>query len=318
MTNDPRQVVSSLGAQYIESIGNLTEGLKVTNAEVARLTQKVTDSFEGAESARFRIVMQSLVRHLHAFIDDVALTEAEWAAAIDFLTRTGQASDGQRQEFVLLSDVLGASMATVAVNAPADPAATEATVLGPFFVAGSPLFALGDDLSGGASGQPCFVSGSVRDTGGNSIAGARIEIWESDENGRYDVQYDKAVTANRGHLFTDDDGGYRFWSVRPAPYPIPDDGPVGQLLAAAGRSPMRPAHIHFMVSAPGMHTLITHIFMEDGDHLHDDAVFGVKQSLIKSFADEPAGPAPEGRHLDQPWSRVRFDIVLAEEHTSIA
>jgi hydroxyquinol 1,2-dioxygenase len=275
------------------------------------LTANVVNSFSGAESERFRAVLQSLVRHLHAFIEDVGLTEAEWAVAIDFLTRTGQISDPQRQEFVLLSDVLGASMATVAVDAPADPAATEPTVLGPFFVAGAPLFALGADLSGPAAGEPCYVSGHVRDTAGNAVPGARIEIWESDEKGFYDVQYENGTTANRGHLLTDDEGGYRFWSVKPAPYPIPADGPVGELLEAAGRSPMRPAHIHFLVSAPGLRTLITHIFVAGDEYLDRDAVFGVKDSLIKTFTAEPAGPAPEGRVIDGPWSWVRFDVVLA-------
>ena len=283
----------------------------MTNAELATLTRVVTDSFAGAESDRYRTVMQSLVRHLHAFIDDVALTEAEWHVAIDFLTRTGQLCDDQRQEFVLLSDVLGASMATVAVNEPAAATATEATVLGPFFVEGSPLVALGDDLSFGAAGQPCYVSGSVRDTDGLPVPGARLEIWESDEAGFYDVQYDGGAMANRGHLFADDGGGYRFWSVKPAPYPIPHDGPVGELLTAAGRGPMRPAHIHFMVSAPGMRTLTTHIFVDGGDYLRDDAVFGVKESLIKSFVVEPAGAAPDGRQMDAAWSHVQFDIVLA-------
>ncbi len=280
------------------------------SVELGKLTATVTESFEGASSERYRTVMTSLVRHLHAFIDDVTLTEAEWGVAIDFLTRTGQLCDAQRQEFVLLSDVLGASMAVVSVSEPAAADVTESTVLGPFFVEGAPLVPLGDDLSGGAAGVPCYVSGRVRDTDGQSVAGARIEIWESDEDGFYDVQYDGGRVANRGHLFTDAEGGYRFWSVKPAPYPIPHDGPVGELLTAAGRGPMRPAHIHFMVSAPGMRTLTTHIFVDGGDYLHNDAVFGVKDSLIKAFVDEPAGSAPEGREIDGPWSRVEFDIVL--------
>ncbi|HEY1486139.1 MAG TPA: dioxygenase [Micromonosporaceae bacterium] len=275
------------------------------------LVDAVTGSFDGAASARYREVMQSLVRHLHAFVDEVSLTEAEWTLAIDFLTRTGQISDSRRQEFVLLSDVLGVSMATVAANAPDDPAATESTVLGPFFVAGAPLFDLGADISGGAAGQPCYVDGTVRDTAGTPIAGARLEVWQSDEDGFYDVQYEGGAIANRGHLFSDEAGGYRFWAVRPAPYPIPYDGPVGELLTAAGRGPMRPAHIHFLVSAPGYHTVTTHIFVDGGEYLHDDAVFGVKDSLIYPFTDQPPGPAPEGRQMDGPWSRVHFDIVLA-------
>jgi protocatechuate 3,4-dioxygenase beta subunit len=278
--------------------------------ELQRLTKVVTDSFEDAESERYRAVMQSLVRHLHAFVADVRLTEEEWGVAIDVLTRTGQISDASRQEFVLLSDVLGVSMATVAVNEPDEPDATEATVLGPFFVTGAPAIPLGGDISGGATGQPCYVSGAVRDVVGDPVPGARIEVWESDQDGFYDVQYEGARVAGRGHLFTDESGGYRFWSVRPAPYPIPHDGPVGELLTAAGRGPMRPAHIHFMVSAPGFHTLTTHIFVDGGDYLRNDAVFGVKESLIKTFVEEPPGLAPEGRQMDAPWSWVRFDIVL--------
>jgi hydroxyquinol 1,2-dioxygenase len=283
----------------------------MTATPLESLTEEVVASFANADSDRFRVVMQSLVRHLHAFIGDVALTEAEWQAAIGFLTRTGQLCDDRRQEFVLLSDVLGASMATVAVNAPTDPHATEATVLGPFFVDGSPRIELGGDLSGSAQGQPCHVSGTVRDTDGQPVPGARLEIWESDENGFYDVQYPGDEVGARGHLFTGGGGEYAFWSVTPAPYPIPHDGPVGELLTTAGRGPMRPAHIHFKVSAPGSHTLITHIFVDGGAHLDRDAVFGVKPSLVKHFHTEPTGVAPDGRKLDRAWSRVEFDIVLA-------
>jgi hydroxyquinol 1,2-dioxygenase len=294
---------------------------------LAGLTEQVVASFAGAPSPRYRSIMESLVRHLHGFIGEVRLTEAEWRYAIDFLTRTGQLCDDQRQEFVLLSDVLGASMATVAVNQPAavhqpaldQPAldqpvarpATESTVLGPFFVAGAPFAKLGADISAGAPGQPCYVSGTVHGGAGEPVPGARLEIWEADEDGLYDVQRPGGGVSNRAHLFADGAGGYRFWSVRPAPYPIPDDGPVGRLLAAAGRGPMRPAHIHFQVSAPGYRTLTTHIFVAGGEYLDRDAVFGVKSSLIKSFVDCPPGEAPDGRRLDTSWTRVGFDIILA-------
>jgi hydroxyquinol 1,2-dioxygenase len=293
--------------------------------ELAGLTERVVASFAGAPSPRLRSVLESLVRHLHAFIGEVGLTEGEWQTAIDFLTRTGQLSDQRRQEFVLLSDVLGASMATVAVNQPATarrvggeasaepsvPPPTESTVLGPFFVAGAPLAELGADISAGAAGSACYVSGTVHGGAGEPVPGARLEVWEADEDGFYDVQRPASGLSNRAHLFTDAAGGYRFWSVRPAPYPIPDDGPVGELLAATGRGPMRPAHIHFQVSAPGYRTLTTHIFVAGGEYLDRDAVFGVKDSLIKSFVDCPPGDGPEGRRLDTPWTRVTFDIVLA-------
>jgi hydroxyquinol 1,2-dioxygenase len=275
------------------------------------VTEEVVASFGAAAPARYREVMQSLVRHLHAFAREVRLTEEEWQVGIDVLTRAGHLTDDKRQEFILLSDVLGLSMLTVAINAPASAGATENTVLGPFFVAGAPEVPLGGDIAGGAKGQPCYVSGTVRGTGGEPVPGAKLEIWEADEDGFYDVQYPGQVTAGRGWLTSGADGEYRFWSVKPSPYPIPDDGPVGGLLAAAGRGPMRPAHLHFKVTAPGYRTLTTHIFVAGDPYLPCDAVFGVKPSLITDFAERPPGPAPEGRAMDRPWSSVTFDIVLA-------
>ena len=275
------------------------------------VTAEVLASFGGADAPRFREVMQSLVRHLHAFAREVRLTEAEWQQGIDFLTRAGHITDDRRQEFILLSDVLGLSMMTVAINAPASAGATESTVVGPFFVTGSPEIPLGGDITGDARGRPCYTSGTVRGTGGELVPGARIEVWESDEDGFYDVQYPDGRTGGRGWLRSAPDGGYRFWSVRPAPYPIPDDGPVGDLLTAAGRGPMRPAHLHFKVDAPGYRTLITHIFVAGDPYLDRDAVFGVKESLITDFAERPPGPGPGGRLLEEPWTSVTFDIVLA-------
>ena len=280
---------------------------------LGELSRSVQASFDGASDDRFRTVLQALVRHLHAFVGEVGLTEAEWALGIDFLTRTGQLSGPARQEFVLLSDVLGVSMATVGANHPGrDAGVTESTVLGPFFVEGSPRAELGADIAGVASGEPCYVAGTVRGTDGSPVPGARIELWESDEDGYYDVQYEGGPVANRAHLFTDAEGGYRFWSVRPAPYPIPNDGPVGELLTAAGRGPMRPAHIHFLVTAPGYRTLTTHVFAAGDPHLGSDAVFGVKDSLVVEFRRQPAGHGPEGRRLTAPWWRLDFDIVLAD------
>jgi hydroxyquinol 1,2-dioxygenase len=276
------------------------------------LEERVAASFAGAAEPRFREVVTSLVHHLHAFLADVRLTEDEWAAAVDFLTRTGQTCDDKRQEFILLSDVLGASMAVIDLNHPTGGRATESTVLGPFFVAGAPEFALGEDISGGAPGTPCFVEGAVLSVEGEPVAGAVLEIWQSDEDGLYDVQYTDE-TRGRGRLRADEQGRYAFWTVHPEPYPIPDDGPVGELLAAGGRGPMRPAHVHFMVSAPGHRTLITHVFTADSPHLVDDAVFGVKRSLVVEFTRHEPGRAPDGRRLDVPFHTARFDIVLAAE-----
>jgi hydroxyquinol 1,2-dioxygenase len=277
------------------------------------LVEQVVASFDGAGDPRLRQLMQGLTRHLHAFVRETRLTEAEWDAAIRFLTACGHITDDRRQEFILLSDVLGVSMQTVAVNNEAYGSATEATVFGPFFVEGAPRIELVEDLSFGASGEPCWVEGTVTDTEGKPLAGARIEVWEADEDGFYDVQYGDDRTAARAHLFSDDEGRFRFWGITPTPYPIPDDGPVGQLLAAVGRSPMRTSHLHFMVSAPEKRTLVTHIFVAGCEYLDQDSVFGVKESLVRDFERQPAGTAtPDGRDLgNRTWTRVRFDIVLA-------
>jgi len=281
----------------------------------AELTETVLRSFDNCTDPRLQQVMRALVRHLHAFLREVRLTEAEWQQGIDFLTATGHLTDERRQEFILLSDVLGASMQTIAINNEARGDATEATVVGPFFLDKSPEIANGGDIAGEALGEPCWVEGSVVGADGHPIPGARIEVWEADEDGRYDVQYDDQRTAARGHLFSDSGGAYSFWAITPTPYPIPHDGPVGALLAAVGRSPMRASHLHFKVSAPGYRTVVTHIFVRGDELLDRDAVFGVKQSLIKDFAAQPAGtPTPDARDLgDHAWSRVRFDIVLAGE-----
>lgn len=281
------------------------------------LIERVLASFAQTQDPRLKTVMESLTRHLHAFIRDVRLTEDEWNAAIEFLTAVGHITDDRRQEFVLLSDVLGASMQTIAVNNEAYENATEATVFGPFFVEDAPEIPIGGDIAGGASGQPCWVEGTVTDTSGQPVPGARIEVWEADDDGFYDVQYTDGRVAGRAHLQADDEGRYSFWALTPTPYPIPHDGPVGQLLERVGRSPVRAAHLHFMVTAPQMRRLVTHIFVTDDPQLEiGDSVFGVKDSLIKEFVDQPAGsPTPDGRDLgDQTWARARFDIVLAPEN----
>ncbi|MEU9246685.1 intradiol ring-cleavage dioxygenase [Streptomyces shenzhenensis] len=295
-----------------------TPGTPVSAAQLEReadITRRVLESFDGCADPRLRQVLQSLVRHLHAFVREVRLTEREWDTGIEFLTRTGHITDERRQEFILLSDVLGASMQTVAVNNEAYGDATEATVFGPFFVENSPEIAQGGDLSFGAAGQPCWVEGTVTDTAGKPVPGARIEVWEADEDGFYDTQYGDERVAARAHLFTDAEGRYRFWGLTPTPYPIPHDGPVGGLLEATGRSPMRASHLHFMVSAPALRTLVTHIFVSGDELLDSDSVFGVRESLVKDFHEQPPGtPAPDGRDLgDRSWSRVRFDIVLAPD-----
>ncbi|OLT51031.1 hydroxyquinol 1,2-dioxygenase [Corynebacterium sp. CNJ-954] len=280
------------------------------------LLDRVLDSFSDCSDPRLRELMEGAVRHLHAFIREVRLREEEWKYAIDFLTAVGHITDDTRQEFILLSDTLGVSMQTIAVNNEAYRNATEATVFGPFFVDDAPEVALGGDISAGAVGEPAWIEGTVTDTDGRPVPGARIEVWECDEDGLYDVQYGDGRTAGRACLYSDDDGGFRFWGLTPVPYPIPHDGPVGKMLSAVGRSPVRAAHLHFMVTAPGLRTLVTHIFVEGDPQLDiGDSVFGVKESLVKTFRRQsPGTPAPDGRQLDdREWTRARFDIVLAPE-----
>jgi hydroxyquinol 1,2-dioxygenase len=279
----------------------------------SQLVDRVVASFDGTPDPRLKELMQALTRHLHAFLREVRLTEEEWQRAIEFLTAVGHITDERRQEFILLSDVLGASMQTITINNQAYENSSEATVFGPFFVQGSPEAGLGGDIAAGASGEPCWVEGTVTDTDGKSVPHALIEVWEADEDGFYDVQYEDNRVAARGHLYSDASGHYRFWGITPVPYPIPHDGPVGQLLAAVDRSPMRAAHLHFMVTAEGFRTLVTHIFVRGDELLDRDSVFGVKDSLVLDFQPQPAGtPTPDGRDLtDRAWSRTRFDIVLA-------
>ena len=279
----------------------------------SQLAERVAASFGATPDPRLKELMQALIRHLHAFLREVRLTEEEWQRAIEFLTAVGHSTDDRRQEFILLSDVLGASMQTITINNQANQNATEATVFGPFFIEGSPEIELGGDIAAGASGEPCWVEGTVADTDGKPVPRALIEVWEADQDGFYDVQYDDGRVAARGHLYSDAGGRYRFWAITPTPYPIPYDGPVGRLLAAAGRSPMRAAHLHFMVKAEGFRTLVTHIFVRGDELLGRDSVFGVRDSLVMDFTPQPSGtPVPNGRDLaGRAWSRVRFDIVLA-------
>lgn len=275
------------------------------------LTEEVLARFDDAPSERFRYLMQHLVGHLHAFAREVELTEAEWAMAIDFLTRVGQISSDRRQEFILLSDVLGLSMQVIGMAHPPTGGPTESTVFGPFYVGGAPTYRNGDDLANGARGEPCLVSGRVRFTTGEPIPHAHLEIWQADSDGLYDVQRPElSVAQGRGRLDADDAGHFWFWTVKPEFYPIPDDGPVGELLRAARRSPMRPAHIHFRVSAPGYQTVTTHVFAAGDPYLDADAVFGVKESLIAELVRHEPGTARDGTAQTAPFYTVDYDFVL--------
>ncbi len=277
------------------------------------LTERVLASFQGAPSARTAEVLRSVVRHLHALAVEVRLTEQEWETAVEFLTRVGQMSDDRRQEAILLSDVLGLSMLVVDLNHPVSEAATASTVFGPFFRTDAPGFSNGDDISGGAKGQVCRYSGRVTSSRGTPIAGARMEVWHADGDGNYDVQYPELDDPQgRGHLRTNDAGEYWFTSILPEPYPIPDDGPVGDLLAAAGRSPMRPAHVHFLISAAGYRPVTTHVFRAGDPHLGSDAVFGERESLIREFTRQQVPGGADAHPLEPATYEMTYDFVLDE------
>jgi catechol 1,2-dioxygenase len=266
-----------------------------------------------APDARLAEVMEVIVRHLHAAVKEIEPTTEEWMAAILFLTRTGQMCTDWRQEYILLSDVLGVSMLVDAINNRKPSGASESTVLGPFHVPDAPELPMGADICRDAKGEPMLVSGRITGTDGEPIEGVKIDVWQANDDGFYDVQQ-KGIQPEfnlRGVFRTGADGRYRFRAVKPKFYPIPDDGTVGDLLKRLGRHPYRPAHLHYILAAPGFETLVTHIFDPDDPYIHSDAVFGVKQSLMAAFRPvaDPAAIAEAG--MPGPFLAVEHDFVLA-------
>ena len=255
---------------------------------------------------RFRTIMTALITHLHNFVKEVELTQSEWETAIDFLTRTGQMCTGERQEWILVSDTLGISMLVDAINNRRDPKATENTVLGPFHVANAPELEMGANISLDGKGETCRFIGRILDLDGNPIEGARLDVWSDNADGFYDVQQpdEQPKWNNRGIFTTGADGIYDFIGIKPVSYPVPVDGPAGEMLTGMGRHPYRPAHTHLIVTAPGFQKLVTHIFVGDDPYIDSDAVFGVKESLIAPFVESP--------DADTAW-RCPFDIVLAPD-----
>jgi hydroxyquinol 1,2-dioxygenase len=275
------------------------------------ITQAVLERLEGMSDGRLREIMTSLITHLHSFAREVKLTEEEWFAGIQFLTETGAHCTDKRQEFILLSDTLGMSMLVTTLNNRKPEGCTEATVFGPFHVEGSPVRELGEDIANGAKGEPCYVSGTVKGLDGKPVAHARLEVWQADADGNYDVQYaDLHEHRARATLYTAPDGAYRFRSILADSYPIPHDGPVGKMLDALERHPMRPAHLHFRITAEGYETLVTHVFREGDAYLDSDAVFGVRSTLIADWVRHEAGTAPDGTVSKSPFYTLHFDFVL--------
>jgi hydroxyquinol 1,2-dioxygenase len=275
------------------------------------ITQAVIGRLADCEDPRFVRLMTSLVKHLHDFVREVSLTEAEWFTAIQFLTDAGKTCTDKRQEVILLSDTLGVSILVITLNHPARQGSVESTVQGPFYWEGAPELPLGSNLAQGVKGEPAFYSGRVLSTDGRPLANALLDIWSGDGEGNYDMQIPgESGMKGRGRIRTDAEGRYWFRSIRPTFYPVPTDGPVGQMLRKMGRHPYRPGHLHLMVSAPGHQPVTTHLFVADSQYLDSDAVFGMKESLVAKFERHAAGPAPDGEQLDTPFYTVSYDFRL--------
>jgi protocatechuate 3,4-dioxygenase beta subunit len=276
------------------------------------ITRRVLEQHANVKDERLRQVITSLLSHLHAFATEVNLTQDEWAAGIAFLTAAGHITDDTRQEFILLSDTLGLSMLVDELDHRADHGETESTVLGPFWVADAPWRADGEVIARTEDGDPLHVAVRVLSSSGEPVEGAVLDTWQAARSGLYDVQDPSQPPGNlRGRFHTDASGAVSFWTVRPAPYPIPDDGPVGRMLAALGRHPWRPAHVHFRVSAEGHQPVTTHLFDATSAYLDSDTVFGVKPSLVLDFATV-TGPVPDALGGGSSHAELTHDFVLAK------
>jgi len=281
-------------------------------AVAAQITVAAIASFDECPNPRTRELLQSLTAHLHAFVSETRLTRAEWERAVEILTETGRITDEHRQEFILWSDALGVSMLVdaLAVKRPAE--ATESTVVGPFWAAGSPLRGYGESIAEEPGGDPLWVSGRVLAVGGEPIPGAEVDVWQNGPNRLYAVQDPESPDDHlRARFVTRDGGAFAFLAIRPTPYPIPDDGPVGAMLAASARHPWRPAHIHVAVNAEGFEPLATHLFDSESEYLDSDAVFAVKPSLIKQFVRRSPDDRERPAGVSGAWWSLEMDFVLA-------
>jgi len=297
----------------MEADNTMTTILKPRGTTENDITAEVLRRFDATGEPRLRQIMQSLVRHLHGFVKDVELTEAEWMTAIQFLTETGHMCSDKRQEFILLSDTLGVSMVVDLINHRKPEGATESTVFGPFHRDGAPELPAGGNIAPrDKKGIPTIVSGRVLTLDGGHISGARLDVWQADSSGLYDSQYAETDELHlRGQFRTDEDGRFLIRTVRPVYYAIPTDGPVGRMLSATNRHPWRPAHIHFVVSAEGYEPVTTHIFDDADPYLESDTVFAVKDSLICTFVRHDTREPEAARFgLEPPFCTARFDFVL--------
>lgn len=281
------------------------------NATEENLTELALHQWEACHSPRLREIMQSLVKHLHGFVREVDLTEEEWLAAANWLARTGKLCTEKRHEFILLSDVLGVSMLVDAINHRFPTGATPSTVMGPFHIEDSPEMAMGANLAEGLAGETCFLAGTVRDLAGKPVEGARLDVWQADADGMYESQLGAEEPLLRAIFETGADGRYLIHTIAPPGYSIPMDGTVGDLLKRTDISHFRPAHIHFLIKAPGYETLVTHLFKKDGRFIDCDVVFGVKEKLITEFKSMPADKTPTGEISETPFLVVNYDFVLS-------
>ena len=277
----------------------------------SELTAAVIRSFEETPDPRVKFLMEELVKSLHEFVRKTDLTFEEWNYAIEFLTRTGQKCTSSRQEFILLSDVFGVSMLVDAVNHRERDGATETTVLGPFYVGEHKPMPHGADISANLAGERMFVQSRVTDLDGKPLAGVPVDIWHADDDGYYDSQkpdYETAGPSSRARFVTDADGRFFFRTILPCSYPIPTDGPVGEMILQVRRHAMRPAHVHFLVNAPGHEPLITHVFMDGDKYLDTDVVFGVKKDLIAKIEKRSDATMPDGKPAAGPWHLMTYDF----------
>lgn len=281
------------------------------NLTEQNVTDVVTHTFDNTQNPRLKEILTSLVKHLHAFVREVELTEAEWLYGIQFLTRTGHMCDDKRQEFILLSDTLGVTTLKDIINNRKPAGVTEYTILGPFYVEGAPELPVMADIAGDTPGEPVVISGRVTDPAGQPLAGALLDVWQASAEGFYDVQLPDQRELNlRGRFRTDAEGRYAFRTIKPSFYPIPGDGPVGQMLRAVGRHPYRPAHIHFIVSAGGYEAVTTEIFVEGDPYLDSDAVFGVRSSLVVDFVPNESAVEAARLGVTAPFYTVEYDFIL--------
>ena len=275
----------------------------------------VKEQYSNCKDLRLKSIMESAITHLHQFVKEVEPTQEEWLYLIEYLTKVGKKCDDKRQEFILLSDVLGISALVDSINNRKTLKATESTVLGPFHVKNAPKKEMGDNINYDGKGEPAFIFGNVKNTDGKPIKGASIDVWQANDDGFYDIQQPEVQPDMnlRGIFSTKEDGEYSFKSVKPKHYSIPTDGPVGKMLSSTGRHPFRPAHLHYIVSAKGYKSVVTHVFVKGSQYLDSDSVFGVKDSLISEYVLINDENKAKEKGMKNPYFELEFNFILESE-----